>query len=73
MKAVYIGSAEIATVLGISVREAQYKLKAFEMAGMTVNNGRKKLISVRRFAGWLAAQDGSDINSLIADIRESLA
>lgn len=73
MKAVYIGSAEISKVLGVSLRDAQYKLKAFELSGMTINNGRKKLISVRRFASWLAEQDGSDVNSLIADIREALA
>ena len=68
----YIGSGEIAALLGVSLREAQYIIKGYELQGKTLNLKRNKRVALRTFANDIAAQDGSDPNKLFYDLKEEL-
>lgn len=68
----YIGSGEIAGLLRISRREAQYMMAMFRDRGQTVNEGRISRVSLKTFARYLAAQDGSDAADTFNDLKQAL-
>ncbi len=44
---IFLTSADISAVMGISIRQAQYTLNMFDQRGQTVRNGRKKMVDLR--------------------------
>lgn len=65
----YMGSREIAKVMGISVRQAQIILNMFEQQGKVIRNGTRKRVSVRVLSEYLSKQDGSDSKSVAKEIK----
>lgn len=69
---IYIGPKEISTLMSISLREAQYTLKAFELKGQTVKFGRIQRVALRTFANYLSSQDGSDAADTFQILKQAL-
>lgn len=69
---IFLSSEDIAQLMGISRREAQYMLNMFERRGQAVKNGRVKLVSVSVFSRYLAEQDGQDPINHKNDIKDFL-
>ena len=69
---IFLGSDDIALLMGISRREAQYMLNMFEQRGQTIKNGRVKLVSISIFSRYLAEQDGQDPINHKNDIKDFL-
>lgn len=60
---IFLNSAEIAAVMGFSLRSAQNMIAMFAMRGQTVKSGkssRGQLVSVTAFVRYLCEQDGED-------------
>lgn len=68
---IFLTSADISAVMGISIRQAQYTLNMFDQRGQTVRNGRKKMVDLNIFSRFLSEQDGADLRERKRDIQES--
>lgn len=69
---IYVGSREIADIIGISPRRAQTLLNAFDHAGRAIHIGNRKRISISVLSEYLSRQDGSDQKEKIREIRNYL-
>lgn len=69
---VYIGPREISNLMSISLREAQYMLKAFELKGQTIKFGRVQRVALRTFANYLSSQDGSNAADTFNVLNQAL-
>ena len=69
---IFLTSADISAVMGISIRQAQYTLNMFDQRGQTVRNGRKKMVDPNIFSRFLSEQDGADLRERKRDIQEFL-
>ena len=69
---IFLTSADISAVMGISIRQAQYTLNIFDQRGQTVRNGRKKMVDLNIFTRFLSEQDGGDLRERKRDIQEFL-
>ena len=69
---IFLTSADISAVMGISIRQAQYTLNMFDQRGQTVRNGRKKMVDLNIFSRFLSEQDGADLRERKRDIQEFL-
>lgn len=68
----YIGSGEIAGLLRISRREAQYMMAMFRDKGLTINVGRICRVSLKTFARFISEQDGSDALDTFNVLKQAL-
>lgn len=68
----FIGPKEIANLMCISIREAQYTMKMFELAGRTVKFGRLQRVSIKAFADYISAQDGSNAADTLQLLKQAL-
>lgn len=68
---IFLTSADISAVMGISIRQAQYTLNMFDQRGQTVRNGRKKMVDLNIFSRFLSEQDGADLRSASGIFRSS--
>ena len=69
---IFLTSADISAVMGISIRQAQYTLNMFEQRGQVVRNGRVKMVDINIFSRYLCEQDGADPKQRKHDIQEFL-
>ena len=69
---IFLTSADIAAVMGISVRQAQYTLNMFEQQGQVVRNGRVKMVDINVISRYLSEQDGADLKQRKRDIQDLL-
>ena len=69
---IFLTSADIAAVMGISVRQAQYTLNMFEQQGQVVRNGRVKMVDINVISRYLSEQDGADLKQRKRDIQDFL-
>ena len=69
---IFLTSADIAAVMGISVRQAQYTLNMFEQQGQVVRNGRVKMVDINVIIRYLSEQDGADLKQRKRDIQDFL-
>ena len=72
---IFLNTADIALITGISLRSAQNMLKMFEMQGRTVRSGntsRGRLVGINHFVNYLCEQDGEDPAQRKRDIMECL-
>lgn len=69
---IFLTSADIAAVMGISVRQAQYTLNMFEQRGQVVRNGRVKMVDINVISRYLSEQDGADLKQRKRDIQDFL-
>ena len=72
---IFLNSADIAAIMGISPRSARYMLAMFEDQGRTVKSGtssRGRLVSVNIFVKWLCEQDGDDPVQRRREVMECL-
>lgn len=72
---IYMNSADIAAVMGISTRSARNMLAMFDMQGKTVKSGqssRGRLVSISIFVQYLCDQDGADPVQCKRDIIDCL-
>ena len=59
----FLSSADIAGITGMSLRSAQYMLNAFDKRGQAVRvqgKSRNKLVDIDLFTQYLCDQDGQD-------------
>ena len=68
----YIGTAEIASLLSVSGREAQRIMKVFELRGQTAMTGRLRRVSLKTFARYLSDQDGSDPGETYDELKAAI-
>lgn len=68
----FLTSADISAVTGISLRQAQYVLNMFEKRGQAIRNGRIKLVDINILSRYLSEQDGTDPKQRKKDIQEFL-
>ena len=68
----FLTSADIAAVTGISLRQAQYVLNMFEQRGQAIRNGRIKLVDINILSRYLSEQDGTDPKQRKKDIQDFL-
>ena len=66
----YLGSREIAEVMGTSVRSAEMLLNRFEAEGKTIRVGNRKKVNLHLLCAYLCRQDGSDPKILAEQIRK---
>lgn len=62
--AMFLSSADIASVLGISRRNAQYMIAMFADQGKTVRGGKSdkvQRVGINTFASYLCEQDGESL------------
>lgn len=69
---IFLTSADIAAVMGISIRQAQYTLNMFEQRGQVVRNGRVKMVDINVISRYLSEQDGADPKQRKRDIQNFL-
>lgn len=70
---IYLGSRDIAGITGVSLRSAQYMMKAMEMKGKTIAKGmtgKVQLVSVDNFVDYVCKQDGSDPKTVKANVMD---
>ena len=73
MAARVMTAGQIADYLGISVRSGEYLMQTFVQNGAAICVApRSNRISIRTFAEWLSAHDGSDVKTNMRDVIEFL-
>lgn len=68
----FLSSKDIAEIIGISLREAQYMLCAFELKNQAITIGRRKLVDVDVFCRHLSEKDGESFKERKQNVQAFL-